>query len=83
MQADKQIVESIGRLIKYLRHDDYDYSESDLTKDVIAVATWLEGNRVNRCANCGSKTKYPKYCTSYACRKVAGTVSMYNKPRGK
>ena len=88
--ADGDIVESIGRIVEYLYESEKgSWWEADAPKsghifnDVKALKVWLEGIRVNRCANCGSKTKYPKYCTAYKCRMVEGTVSMYNKPRGK
>lgn len=32
---------------------------------------------LNRCAQCGHRTKYPVFCTRYECRKVAGTKYMY------
>jgi hypothetical protein len=86
MQADKQIVESIQSLVDYLYEDEEkdwegEKSKNHIFNDVRAVSVWLDGHHVNRCANCGGKTKYPKYCTAYACRKVAGTQSMYNRRR--
>jgi hypothetical protein len=35
--------------------------------------------QLNRCINCGGKTKYGPYCTKYRCRQLAGTAGMYNK----
>lgn len=38
---------------------------------------------LNRCRNCGCRTKYPTYCTHYECRKVAGTRYMYTAAHRK
>src|ERR1035441_8575319 len=87
LHADGDIVESIGRIVEHYYETEKGYwwgsdnQKQHIFNDLKAVKTWLEGIRVNRCVNCWRRTKYPKYCTAYACRKVAGTVSMYNKPR--
>ena len=49
----------------------------------LVYSSWLSyrPTLVNRCNNCGSRTKYPEYCTKYVCRQKAGTQSMYNKPK--
>jgi hypothetical protein len=91
MIADKQIVESVRRIVEYMHDDEerhFDESEGDdrkrhIFRDVQALKTWLENRQVNRCVNCGGKTKYPKYCTRFRCRQKAGTAGMYYRPRRK
>jgi hypothetical protein len=87
MYADKQTLESMSRIVGYLYDDEAKHFEEagkperHIFKDVEVVSGWLKQQVVNHCANCGGKTKYPKYCTKYPCRQKAGTESMYNVAR--
>jgi hypothetical protein len=89
MYADPKTIENIKKLVEYLHHDESldfeasDEAENHIYRDVRAVSIWLKQLSIYQCANCGGKTKYRDYCTKYACRKVGGTQSMYNKPRTK